>query len=75
MKGEEMAEAEERCVNQDGPAGPVRSIGTEHRTALKGNELLIQKSDHSFVDRATEFGVTDPYRRGRQVTSEGNLRA
>ena len=39
---------------------PCCSIGAEHGTALKANQLWIQQPDHSFVDRATEFGVTDP---------------
>ncbi|HET7234984.1 MAG TPA: VCBS repeat-containing protein, partial [Actinomycetota bacterium] len=44
------------------------SIGAEHGTATKANELWMQQPDHSFVDRATELGVADPYGRGRRVT-------
>jgi hypothetical protein len=55
-------------VDQDGLIDLYCSIGAEHGTAVKANELWIQQPDHSFVDRAKEFGVTDPYGRGRRLT-------
>ena len=55
-------------VDQDGLLDIYCSIGAEHGTATKANELWIQQPDHSFVDRAEEFGVTDPFGRGRRIT-------
>jgi hypothetical protein len=55
-------------VDQDGLLDIYCSIGAEHGTATKANELWIQQLDHSFVNRAEEFGVNDPYGRGRRVT-------
>jgi hypothetical protein len=55
-------------VDQDGLLDLYCSVGAEHGTAVKSNELWIQQPDHSFVDRAKEFRVADPYGRGRRVT-------
>ena len=52
---------------KDGLLDIYCSIGAEHGTATKANELWIQQPDQSFVDRAEEFGVTDPYGRGRRI--------
>jgi hypothetical protein len=55
-------------VDQDGRVDAYCSIGARHGTATKANELWIQQADHTFVDRASAFGVADPYGRGRRVT-------
>lgn len=34
----------------------------------KANELWMQQPDGSFVNRSAEYGVTDPYGRGRDTT-------
>ena len=55
-------------VDQDGLDDIYCSRGAKHGTISKANELWMHRSDGSFVDRASEYGVADPYGRGRQVT-------
>ena len=59
-------------VNRDRRADVFCSVGRGSGGALKrgdhpDNELWIQRSDGSFVDRGTEWGVGDPYGRGRDA--------
>jgi hypothetical protein len=59
--------------NDDGRPDIYVSIGTCEGTCTFPKELWIQTADGSFVDRATEFGITDPGGRGRQpVTLNAN---
>lgn len=55
-------------VDRDGLDDIYCSRGAEHGTISKANELWMHQPGGSFVDRASEYGVTDPYGRGRQVT-------
>jgi hypothetical protein len=54
--------------NVDGRPDLFCAVGAVHGTAVKANELWIQNADGTFVDRALEWGVTDPYGRGRKST-------
>jgi hypothetical protein len=55
-------------VNGDGLKDIFCSTGAAHGTAAKRNELYVQRSDHTFVNRAGEYGVFDPFGRGRLGT-------
>lgn len=55
-------------VDQDGLPDVYCTIGACRGTCAKRNELWMQQPDHTFINRATEFGVTDPYGRGRWST-------
>jgi FG-GAP-like repeat len=59
--------------NDDGRPDIYVSIGTCGGTCTFPKELWIQTADGSFVDRAAEFGITDPGGRGRQpITLNAN---
>jgi hypothetical protein len=59
--------------NGDGRPDIYASIGACVGTCLAPKELWIQTSDGAFVDRAAEFGVTDPGGRGREpITLNAN---
>lgn len=51
--------------NGDGREDLFCSVGADRGTAVKSNELYIQQPDHTFVDQAYEWYVTDPLGRGR----------
>jgi hypothetical protein len=55
-------------VDDDGAPDVFCSVGAHQGTAVKANQLWIQHPNHTFVDRAREFGVTDRYGRGREST-------
>jgi hypothetical protein len=55
-------------VNLDGRQDLYCSIGADHGTGVKANELWIQRTDGTFAASAGAWGVTDPYGRGRWVT-------
>jgi FG-GAP-like repeat len=55
-------------ANVDGRPDVYCTRGTSGGTIVKQNELWIQQADGSFVDRAVDFGVTDPLGRGRWAT-------
>jgi hypothetical protein len=43
-------------------------LGTDAgNTSIKANELWMQRSQGQFVDLASQYGVTDPYGRGREA--------
>jgi hypothetical protein len=42
--------------------------GANHGTSPKHNELYIQRSDHTFAEQAGQYGVLDPFGRGRSAT-------
>ena len=52
-------------VNGDGLKDIFCSRGAAHQTLPKGNELYIQRPDHTFAEQAAQRGVLDPYGRGR----------
>jgi hypothetical protein len=52
-------------VNLDGRPDLFCGASADSGTDLKANELWIQQTDHSFVDRAAAFGVADPLGRAR----------
>lgn len=52
-------------VNGDGFKDIFCSTGASHGTAAKRNELYVQQPDHTFVDQAGQYGLLDPYSRGR----------
>ena len=59
-------------VDRDRLTDVYCSVGRGAGGALKtgdhpDNELWLQRADGSFVDRGTEWGVGDPYGRGRDV--------
>ena len=59
--------------NGDGRPDIYISIGTCAGTCTRPKELWIQTADGTFVDRAAQFGITDPGGRGRQpITLNAN---
>ncbi|MDQ3863711.1 MAG: VCBS repeat-containing protein [Actinomycetota bacterium] len=52
-------------VNSDGLEDIFCTIGAKHSTAAKRDELYIQRPDHTFAERAGNYGVFDPFGRGR----------
>jgi hypothetical protein len=55
-------------VNGDGLKDIFCSVGAEHGSGAKRNELYIQRPDHTFAERAGQYGVFDPFSRGRVAT-------
>jgi len=55
-------------VNQDGLKDLFCTTGAAAGTRAKRNELYIQRSDRTFVNRAAQYGVLDPFGRGREGT-------
>jgi hypothetical protein len=55
-------------VDDDGAPDLFCSVGAKRGTAVKANQLWMQRANRTFVDRAREFGVTDRYGRGRHST-------
>jgi FG-GAP-like repeat len=55
-------------VNGDGLKDIFCTEGALHGTSAKHNELYIQQSDHTFADQAGQYGVLDPFGRGRSAT-------
>lgn len=52
-------------VNQDGRLDLYCAAGSDRGTEGKHDELWIQRANHTFVDEAGQFGVIDPFGRGR----------
>jgi hypothetical protein len=42
--------------------------GAAHGTVAKRNALYVQRPDHTFVDRTAQYGVLEPFGRGRGGT-------
>ncbi len=55
-------------VNQDGLRDLFCTAGASTGTGAKRNELYVQLPDHTFVERAAQYGVLDPFGRGREGT-------
>jgi hypothetical protein len=55
-------------VNGDGLKDIFCSTGAHHGTSPKRNELYLQRPDHTFAERAGQYGVFDPFGRGRLGT-------
>ena len=51
--------------NQDGLEDIFCSVGADRGSAVKSNALFIQQPDHTFVDEAYQWNVSDPWGRGR----------
>jgi hypothetical protein len=41
--------------------------GANHGTSAKRNELYVQRPDHTFAEQAGQYGVLDPFGRGRSA--------
>jgi len=54
-------------INGDGLEDLLCTEGVLQGTSVKGNELYIQRPDHTFEERAGEYGVLDPFGRGRSA--------
>jgi hypothetical protein len=52
-------------VNGDGLKDVFCTEGANHGTSAKRNELYVQRPDHTFADQAGQYGVFDPFGRGR----------
>ena len=52
-------------VNKDGLNDLFCSVGADRGAAVKSNALYIQQPDHTFVDEAYQWNVSDPWGRGR----------
>ena len=55
-------------VNGDGLKDIYCSTGAHGATTPKRNELWVQQPDHTFVDRAGQYGLFNPFSRGRSTT-------
>jgi hypothetical protein len=54
-------------VNGDGLKDIFCTEGALQGTSPKRNELYIQRADHTFAERAAQYGVFDPFGRGRSA--------
>jgi hypothetical protein len=64
-------------VNGDGLEDIFCSTGAHHGTGAKRNELYVQRPDHTFADEAAQYGVFDPFSRGRSgafIDANGDAR-
>jgi hypothetical protein len=52
-------------VNSDGLKDIFCSEGANQASTPKRNELWVQKPDHTFVDQAGQYGLSNPFSRGR----------
>jgi hypothetical protein len=62
-------------VNNDGLKDIFCPTGSHYGTLAKRNELYIQQPDHTFVDRAGQYGVLDPFSRatfGKFIEANGD---
>lgn len=55
-------------VNQDGLEDLFCTTGAATGTGAKRNELYVQLPDHTFAERAAQYGVLEPFGRGREGT-------
>ena len=54
-------------VDGDGLKDVFCTEGALQGTSPKRNELYIQRADHTFAERAAQYGVLDPFGRGRSA--------
>jgi hypothetical protein len=54
-------------VNGDGLKDIFCTEGANHGTSPKRNQLYIQRPDHTFAEQAGQYGVFDPFGRGRSA--------
>jgi hypothetical protein len=54
-------------VNGDGLKDIFCTEGANWGTSAKRNELYIQRTDHTFAEQAGQYGVFDPFGRGRSA--------
>jgi hypothetical protein len=55
-------------VDRNGRIDIYCVIGAAYGRVIKANELWMQQTDGTFVNRAAQYGVLDPYGRGRTAT-------
>jgi hypothetical protein len=55
-------------VNTDGLMDLSCTTSGARGTQAKANELYVQQPDHTFVDQAEQYGVLEPFARGRSAT-------
>jgi hypothetical protein len=55
-------------VNSDGRKDIFCSTGAHGATTPKRNELWVQQPDHTFVNQAGQYGLFNPFSRGRMNT-------
>jgi hypothetical protein len=55
-------------VNSDGLKDIYCAVGALHGSGTKLNELYIQQPNNTFVDRGAQYGVSEPFGRGRSAT-------
>ncbi len=60
-------ECDSADVNNDGRTDLYCAVGAWKGSGEGRNNLWIQRADGSYVDEAANWGVTDPYGRGRDV--------
>jgi hypothetical protein len=65
FKGIDRHDCEATDFNTDGREDLFCSVGADRGTAVKSNALYIQQPDHTFVDQAYQWHVSDPLGRGR----------
>jgi hypothetical protein len=63
-------------VDGDGLNDILCTEGANHGTSVTRNELYMQRPDHTFAEQAGQYGVFDPFGRGRsaqfiEVTGDG----
>jgi FG-GAP-like repeat len=54
-------------VNGDGLKDIFCTVGALQGTSSKRNTLYIQRPDHTFAEQAAQYGVFDPFGRGRSA--------
>ena len=54
-------------VNGDGLKDIFCTEGANHGTSAKRNDFYIQRPDHTFAEQAGQYGVLDPFGRGRSA--------
>ena len=65
FKGIDRHDCKAADFNADGQEDLFCSVGADRGTAVKSNALYIQQPDHTFVDQAYQWNVSDPLGRGR----------
>lgn len=65
--GKDRHECAAADVNQDGLMDIFCSFGAMVGTATKLERLYIQQPDHTFVDQAAQYGLFEPFARGRSA--------
>jgi len=67
FSGKDRHDCEWADVNQDGLEDFFCSVGGLRGIGIKGNDMEIQLPGQSFVEKTGNFGLLDPYGRGRNI--------